>query len=230
MLAEELRMSESKLYQLERAERRPNPDDGPNIDRFFKVPGKLFTWLASISREAREPYGSLLAYEAQASAIRAWENRMIPGLLQTRAYAMALLRDEKSVDERLARRQKVFEKPEPASVRVVIDEAALRRIIGSKEIVAEQLAYLISDEAPWSLHVLPRSAIVYPPAADGPVMILDLEESTLAYGQGWGGLEGIMDTPGQVRAARGTWDAVLGLSLSTDGSRDMIRSLIGEFA
>jgi hypothetical protein len=228
MLADELRMSESRLFQLERADLRPNPEDGPNIDDFYGVPGNLFTWLGEVSRTAREPFGSLLAYEARATAIRIWEPRMIPGLLQNRPYAMALLRDEKAADERLSRRAKVFDKADPASVRVVIDEAALRHVIGSKEILAEQLAYLIADDAPWDIHVVPFTAVVHPFAVTGPMMILDVDDSTLAYGQGWNDLESIMDAPGDVRMAWATWDAVLGLSLPIDTSREMIRSMIGE--
>ena len=228
MLADALKMSESRLFQLERAELRPNPDDGPNIDAFYGVPADLFTWLAEISRTAREPFGSLLAYEARAAAIRIWEHRTIPGLFQTRAYAMALMQDEKAVEERLARRAKVFEKADRASVRAVLDEAALRRIIGSRKIVAEQLEYLIADDAPWNIHIMPLTATVPPSATTGSVMLLDLDGSTLAYGQGWNGLESIMDTEGDIRKAWATWDAVLGLSLSTDASREMIRSMIGE--
>lgn len=228
MLADALNMSESRLFQLERAELRPNPDDGPRIDEFYGVPAGLYTWMAEISRTAREPFGSLLAYEARAKVIRIWELRMIPGLFQTSAYAMVFMQDEKAVEERLARREKVFGKAEPAAVRAVIDEAALRRNFGSREIMAEQLEFLIAEDAPWQVHVLPASVYGHPAAADGPVMLLDLEETALAYGQGWRDLESIMDGPDDVRKAWETWDAVLGLSLTTDASRELIKSIIGE--
>lgn len=228
MVAEALNFSEQKLYRLERGELRPNEEDAANADKYFGAQGILI-WLAGISRAAREPFGSLLTYEARATTIRIWEPRMIPGLLQNRPYAMAQLHDEKAVDERLARRDKVFNKADPPSVRVVLDEAALRHVTGSREIHAEQLAYLIADDAPWEIHIVPFAATTaHPNATTGPVMILDVDDSTLAYGQGWNGLESIMDGPGDIRQAWDTWDAVLGLSLSADASREMIRSVIGE--
>ena len=226
-VADELNFSEQKLYRLERGELRPNEEDAANADRYFRAQGTLI-WLAGISRTAREPFGSLLAYEARATTIRIWEPRMIPGLFQTKAYAMALMRDEKAADERLARRAAVFDKAEPVSVLAVIDEAALRHTVGSKEIHAEQLEFLIADDAPWDIHVVPFTAIAHPYAITGPVMILDVDDSTLAYGQGWDELESILDLPAQIRDAWATWDAVLGLSLPIDASRDMIRSVIGE--
>lgn len=227
MVAEALNFSEQKLYRLERGELRPNEEDAQNADDYFDAKGNL-VWLAGISREAEEPYGSLLMYEPMALAIRIWESRMIPGLFQTEAYASALLRNEAAVEERMGRRSKVFDDGEPASVNAVVAETALRAIIGSKEILREQLEFLISDDR-WTVQVMPMSAVLYPQAADGPMMLLDLDGTTIAYTQTWGDLSSIMDTPSQIRSAWDTWDAVLGRALPIEESRRMIESVIGEF-
>lgn len=72
------------------------------------------------------------------------------------------------------------------------------------------------------------SAVIHPQAADGPMMLLDMDGTTIAYTETWGDLASIMDTPSQIRAAWDTWDAVLGRALPTEDSRRMIESMIGE--
>lgn len=71
-------------------------------------------------------------YEPTALAIRIWENRIVHGLFQTEAYARALLRDGTTVKERMNRRNKVFDEGEPASVKAVMGESALRTVVGSR--------------------------------------------------------------------------------------------------
>lgn len=228
-VARDLHISEQKLYHLEVGRFLPRPDDAERIDEYFSMNGVLI-WLAELSRAAqeKEPWGSLLENELLASAIRIWEHRLVPGILQIRDYAMVLLGDEHLVEERMARRTALFERENPPDVRVIISEAALRAIIGSKEVTRGQLEFLADGSHPWTLHVFPQSAPVPPIATTGPVTLLDVEDTNLVFVQGWR-LDGIFDGPVAVREAWQAWDHVLGLALSPDQSTDMITSLIGEF-
>ena len=96
-----------------------------------------------------EPY---LGMEAAASVIRSFETQFVPGLFQTRAYARAVAllgpkappaqQIERRVDMRL-KRQDLLSRPDPPQMWMVIDEAALRRPVGGREVMIAQLERLI---------------------------------------------------------------------------------------
>ncbi|WP_083917927.1 helix-turn-helix domain-containing protein [Nocardiopsis xinjiangensis] len=90
-------------------------------------------------------------FEAEASTIRTFEALCIPGLLQTPEYSHALFEGgrytslpeiEQRVAFRMARRE-VLNRVQPARLRAVLDEAALRRVIGGPEVMQTQLMHLL---------------------------------------------------------------------------------------
>jgi Domain of unknown function (DUF5753)/Helix-turn-helix domain len=94
-----------------------------------------------------EPY---LALEQAASLIRGYETGFIPGLLQTPAYARALISYGTSsgpVTERRAelrtKRQQILRRSPPPRLWTLIDEAALRRVVGGRAVMAAQLRHLL---------------------------------------------------------------------------------------
>ena len=96
-----------------------------------------------------EPY---LGLEQGASVIRSFEVQFVPGLLQTPAYARALIElghgassadeIERRVELRM-RRQHILQRPQPLHLWAIIDEAALRRPIGGLDTMAAQLRRLL---------------------------------------------------------------------------------------
>jgi transcriptional regulator with XRE-family HTH domain len=90
----------------------------------------------------------ILDFEASTSAMRFVHNQLVPGLLQTPAYARALIRScnpqaapdqiDRLVELRLDR-QKVLERDDPPRLWVILDEAALRRPIGGVKAMHAQL-------------------------------------------------------------------------------------------
>lgn len=101
----------------------------------------------------KEVFGpqSLPDFEAEASIIRTFESSMVPGLLQTPDYATALLHGgryteaeaiERRVSARIERRQ-ILNRFHPVRLRAVLDEAALRRLIGSAAVMADQMRHLL---------------------------------------------------------------------------------------
>jgi hypothetical protein len=121
--------------------------------------------LLTLAREANEPgwwrpYGDLLApwfqnyldLEAAAALIRTYEVQFVPGLLQTEAYARAVVEIgygdadtaeiERRVKLRMARRE-ILARPEAPRLWAVVDEAVLRRTIGGVDVLREQIEALI---------------------------------------------------------------------------------------
>lgn len=103
------------------------------------------TWLATGPATA-DQITSLVALECEASAITDVSVTLIPGLVQTLEYMRAVMGDrpeaEWMVSTRLAR-QALLSKPDAPSVRLIVDEAVLRRPVGGPVVMDEQLNHLL---------------------------------------------------------------------------------------
>lgn len=117
--------------------------------------------------------GSLIDWvwlESRAREIYSFESAVLPGLLQTREYAEALIRAAhpgvskeqltRYVDLRMARQRRLDE-PEPVKFSTIIEEGAVRRLVGGPEVMKKQLAFL-RTVAGW-----PNIEIMILPAAAG---------------------------------------------------------------
>ncbi|MFI5980775.1 helix-turn-helix domain-containing protein [Streptomyces sp. NPDC051555] len=149
-----------------------------------------------------QEYRDFISLEAGARSARTVELSVVPGLLQTPAYARAVTRAalgglpepkvDALVDVRLAR-QSVLRTDPPLELSAVLDEAVLRRQIGGPGVMAEQLRSLV-DVARLPqvrLQVLPFSVgghlgltgpfviFSFPNIADLDVVVLDHLTSSL---------------------------------------------------
>jgi transcriptional regulator with XRE-family HTH domain len=132
-----------------------------------------------------EPYFGL---EAAAAFIREYELQFVPGLLQIEDYARAVIRlgNRPSEDEVVRRaqarmsRQEILDRENPPKVWAVLDEGALRRVIGGPKVMKQQLSHLIEmcDHPAVTLQILPFSAGAHR-AMGGPFTILRYTEPDL---------------------------------------------------
>ncbi|KAB2348516.1 helix-turn-helix domain-containing protein [Actinomadura rudentiformis] len=114
------------------------------------------------SKTERYPpwFGEWPIIETKSTMLRNFELAVIPGLLQTPAYASALLNgDEEAVAGRLERQQVLSrEEPPPPKLRCVVDEGALHRPVGDAKVMQEQLLHITEravTSALISVQVLP---------------------------------------------------------------------------
>ncbi|HEX4816446.1 MAG TPA: helix-turn-helix transcriptional regulator [Nonomuraea sp.] len=133
-----------------------------------------------------EPY---LGLEHDAALIRTYELQFVPGLLQTADYARAVIeqgndgepadRVERRVRLRL-RRQEILAPPTPRKFWAVVDEGALRRRVGSAEIMRAQLDHLIvlAGQPHITLQVFPFASGT-PIGGIGPVTLLRFTQDEL---------------------------------------------------
>jgi len=201
--AESIRGSHSKISRMERGRVGFKPRDVADLLTLYGVTdAEERAALLNLAKEANargwwhaysdilplwaEPYVGL---EAAASVIRTYQIQTIPGLLQTEGYARALISQGSAVtEEQIARRgelrasrQEILRRPDAPQLWVVVDEGALRRPVGSREVVREQLAYLteVADHPAVTLQILPFTAGAHP-AMGGPFTILRFAEPDLA--------------------------------------------------
>lgn len=123
-----------------------------------------------------------LGLEQSARVIRTYELQFVPGLLQTEQYARDVIRlgfegiPEEELERRVElrmRRQLVLHQPSPPHLWAVIDEAALRRAMGSTEAMRAQLAHLIEmmEYRHITIQVMPFAAGGHA-AVSGPVTVI----------------------------------------------------------
>ncbi|BCB83623.1 helix-turn-helix domain-containing protein [Phytohabitans suffuscus] len=134
-------------------------------------------------------FQAYLGLESSAAMIRTYEVQFVPGLLQSREYARAVVMighgaaglDEidRRVDVRMARQQ-VLTRPKPPHVWAVLDEAVLRRPIGGSTVMRTQIAALIDATklSNVTIQVVPFSAGGHA-AAGGAFSILRFPDAEL---------------------------------------------------
>jgi transcriptional regulator with XRE-family HTH domain len=116
------------------------------------------------------PFADYLDLEELASHTDLYASEVIPGLLQTEAYAHALIagggtywrteREVRSFVELRMRRQVVLRRDEPLRLWCVLDETTLRRTVGGKGAQVGQLRHLLAtlDELPHvQVQVMPHA-------------------------------------------------------------------------
>ncbi|WP_433467112.1 helix-turn-helix domain-containing protein [Spirillospora sp. CA-128828] len=82
--------------------------------------------------------------EAEADVLTWWEHTVIPGLLQKESYARAFLATPEAVAARMARQEILTrDVPAPTTLIAFVSEQAITNLIGSREIMREQLEHLI---------------------------------------------------------------------------------------
>ncbi|OLT27478.1 transcriptional regulator [Nocardiopsis sp. CNR-923] len=124
--------------------------------------------------------------ENRSHALRTFATVTIPGLLQTEEYArgLMLIADRHSTKREIERwvklrmdRQRVLERAEPLYLSAVIDEAVLRRQVGGREVMAQQLRHLSTKVAEPNIdvRVLPFTAGAHA-SPDGPFTLLKMSD------------------------------------------------------
>ncbi|GAB3714067.1 helix-turn-helix transcriptional regulator [Nocardiopsis oceani] len=241
--------SGARLTRIERNEWKfPKRDEVETLLDLYGVEGDDRAHLLSLTEEARgrsdwHKYADLFTgplpdIEAEAVRIRTYEAVVIPGLLQTPDYAAAIFNAgqvvpieqlERKVESRMSRRA-VLDAPQGPRLTAVVDEAALRKVVGSYAIMADQLRFLAGLAAHYKVTVLaiPDAAGAHP-AVDGAFTLFDFPRPE----------PGIVSIPTVVEALyvedadyfdqhELIFDAVQNLALDPQGSLDLIGSIAAE--
>ncbi len=142
-----------QISRIENGKRPPTELFAQMCDRAFPARDGWFSEFYAESRTwiATPPwFRSWIEHEQHATVLRIWQLGVVSGLLQTEDYARAILAvnpgvTEDEVSARLAARlarQAILTRDDPLTAWFLVDEAALRRRVGSPEAMAGQLAHL----------------------------------------------------------------------------------------
>ncbi|MFJ3825874.1 helix-turn-helix domain-containing protein [Streptomyces nodosus] len=208
-VAERLLVSQSKISRLENGRRSISQRDVRDLCGVYEVEDqRVVDSLMEMARDSRQqgwwhafgdiPYSVYIGLETDAESLRVYEPQIVTGLLQTRAYAEALIEGalpetppadiDKRVQVRMRRQERITAENNPLRLWLVLDEAALRRVVGSHHVMREQLEHLVEmSRLPHvTVQVLPFDVGAHP-GINGQYAILefaDAADSSVVYMEG----------------------------------------------
>jgi len=250
VVAERLGCSTSKVSRIETGHTSAASRDVQDMLDIYGVNDEIKNELVEIAREARQkgwwhPYSTVLsgAYvglEAAARSIRTYEQQVVPGLLQSEAYAIAMIRAarlgdtdqqiEQRVRVRMAR-QSLLIQDDPIDLRVVLDEAVMSRPVGGDDVMRDQLVRLIhAARLPnVTLQILPFAAGAHA-GMDGTFAILEFEEdrdADVVFAENaTGGL--FLEKVEELRKYNSIFETIRASALDPEESIEMIELLVEE--
>jgi transcriptional regulator with XRE-family HTH domain len=206
-VATSLMCSPSKVSRMETGHGAATPRDIRDLCNLYGVTGQAERdQLMSLAREGKQTgwwqgydldyFATYVGLEAEATEIRYFQSTIVPGLMQTPAYARAMHeagipkftqeRIDQLIEVRLTRQRVLVRKP-PVRLEVILDEAVLHRLVGGAAVMRGQLDRLIelSNEPNVSIQVIAYSAGAHP-AMDSTFNILEFtgSVSSVVYVEG----------------------------------------------
>ncbi|MEV8590140.1 helix-turn-helix transcriptional regulator [Streptomyces sp. NPDC051180] len=208
-VAERLLVSQSKISRLENGRRSISQRDVRDLCGVYEVEDeRMVDSLMQMAKDSRQqgwwhafgdiPYSVYIGLETDAESLRMYEPQIIPGLLQTHAYAEAVISGalpesapadiEKRVTVRTRRQERIRDEERPLRLWAVIDEGALHRIVGSRQLMVQQLEHLIEQShlPHVTVQVIPFEMGAHP-GISGQYSILefpDTSDSSVVYIEG----------------------------------------------
>ncbi|MFK4112268.1 helix-turn-helix domain-containing protein [Streptomyces sp. NPDC002176] len=240
-LGQILFVSGSFIGQLEAGARRMQPEYARMLDEELDT-GDYFARNCAATAKSKYPehFAEAAEAEAQAISIKEYSPLLIPGLLQTPAYARAVFRaylptePEQQLDELVSVRTDravLLDDPTDLVLWVVVDEAALRRVTGGRAVMAEAVRH-VADAARRHraiVQVLPFDTGAHT-AMEGPIRLMDFADAPpMVYfeGVGTGRLE---DDPSTVRARQRTFELLAACALSPAKSLVLLDEVAQDYA
>ncbi|MFD3725363.1 Scr1 family TA system antitoxin-like transcriptional regulator [Streptomyces sp. NPDC058671] len=156
----------SLIGQVETARKVPTREFSERLDAALMT-GGVFTRLVGLVLRSQLPtwFQAYAEMEARAAYLYSFQAQLIDGLLQTEAYARAVLgaRTDGDLDTKVAariERQRILERETPPLLWVVLSEAVLRQEIGGPAVMRAQLAHLLAMQGrEWvKIQILPFEA------------------------------------------------------------------------
>ncbi|MFR9727109.1 helix-turn-helix domain-containing protein [Streptomyces sp. MS19] len=144
-------------------------------------------WIRPYDSELPDEYNAYIQFESEASELKSYQSLFIPGLLQTEDYARAVITGtlptapssevELRVRARMER-QAILKREKPVRLRVAVDEAALRRLVGGADVMRAQLDHLarMSAEPHIRVQVIPFTAGAHP-GMPGSFVLMNFTQS-----------------------------------------------------
>jgi transcriptional regulator with XRE-family HTH domain len=196
--AGQLEWSEAKMWRIETGQTSLRSLDVQAMCAVYGAPSELTEALMALAKETKargwwmsygdvipEGFDIYIGLEEAAARLSWYESELVPGLFQTADYARTLIQThnpgvesteiERRVQLRLARQTLLTRVSQAPELRIVLNEAILRRPVGGNNVMAGQLEHLVGvSELPnVSIKVMPFSAGLHYGIMSGPFVTLE---------------------------------------------------------
>lgn len=253
-VAERLLVSQSKISRLENGRRSISQRDVRDLCGVYEVDDhRIVDSLMQMAKDSRQqgwwhsfgdiPYSVYIGLETDAASLRVYDPQVVPGLLQTRPYAESLIAGalpetapgdiDKRVQVRLKRQERISAPDNPLRLWTVLDEAALRRAVGNRSLMRDQLEHLVEQsQLPHvTVQVIPFDMGAHP-GLNGQYAILefpDAADSSVVY------IEGVtsdlyLEKANDVQKYSVMYEHLRAQALNVEQSRQFIADIAKEYA
>lgn len=239
-LAAEVLADEETIASIEQGRRTLMPDMADALDRILDTKGMLAAGIENLPEIDQFPLYAeqYMVHEREAIALSFYANQVLPGLLQTREYARAVLnervptyeQDEIEVKtEARVERQEILHRKCPPTLSFVVWEPVLHIRVGGSEVRHQQLRYLreCAELPGLALQFLPLDSPSHA-GLSGPFVLLETpDHQHLAYIEGQRGSQWVSD-PDEVSILSRKYAMLRTQALSRHESLGLLDRLLGE--
>jgi transcriptional regulator with XRE-family HTH domain len=216
---------------------KPSVASAVDLDTYFGLSAKTFQTMAEeiehAGRQNAVPPGfsGFVKREAEASVIYVFENMVVTGLFQTRDYAYEVLRTGRkpeTTDQLVAtrmERQEILTRDDPPQVVAVFDEAVIRRLIGTREVLKGQVEHLIrlAAEPNITVQLVPGGKGTYAGLMGAFVILGFTAYADIVYVDGHAGGQ-LIDEAAKVREHTHRFNLIRGAAMSEDETLSLLRT------
>jgi transcriptional regulator with XRE-family HTH domain len=238
-LGQRIGYSAALVGKVETGERAPSRDFAKRCDQALPGADGLFARMHALTQRWDGGYpswfGEWVEAERRAAVLCYWEPLLMPGIVQTADYARALFEAWRQAEDQLDQmvsvrmeRQSIFDRPDPPSLWVIVDEGVLRRCIGSAKIMYDQLTHLVdvADRSNVTVQVVPAETGAHV-GLQGAFAIASVDNVDTVY------LEGpsqghATQTPSVAATVSAYFDTLRAEALPRVTSRDLIKRVAEE--
>lgn len=249
MVAAELRLHPATIYRYEAGKQVPRPLYVSAMCRAYGVEEGIADALVALTAEAEAPgwwrshngaipqwFDTFIGLESGATHLRAYDAEVVPGVLQTRGYADAIIRTGRPAlsdadrDERVAvrmERQRILARGRPPRLDVVLGEAVLAMRFAAG-VMREQLRHLdaMSRRPDVTIRVMPAGLPHCALSAGARFCMLTFPEGRnaeppLVYAESLCGAL-YLDKPAEIESYTAVWDGIVPAALPPGDSRELI--------
>lgn len=257
-----LEWSEAKMWRIETGQTSLRSLDVEAMCKAYGADSDLTEALMGLAKETKgrgwwHAYGDVIpegfdlyiGLEEAAERLSWYSSELVPGLIQTPDYARVLIREdnpgvsedeiERRVHVRMGRQVLLTRATARPTVQVALNEAVLRRPVGGKKVMADQLERLaeLSELDNVSVRVVPFSAGLHHGLMSGPFVMMHFPtngdgrytEPPTVYVEGFTGAL-YLDKENEIERYDGAFQSIWGSALDRAGSTTMLQQAVKELS
>lgn len=240
--AAKARLSHTAIYRAESGETIPTPKNLGDLVRAYEADGESLALLLELRRQLdddgarHQRHGVLpgdlalmISFETHAGQVLDYETSLVPGLLQTRPYAEAIIRTlpgitaaevRRRLDVRM-QRQSTLAGPRPLTLHAILDESAIRRCVGGPAVMRDQLRALLAPPQNVTVRVIPFATGEHPGMA-GSFTVMTFRDERAPMAVFLEDNSGQRFASGDLSLFLAVWDGLASAALSTEESARLI--------